>query len=169
MRGANCSGFGSRAAPGTVAGNRPPWLTACLGSRRNRSDPLGVVLQDERMRMGKRRRLNAARDASLLLVQDALVHIRAMAYLRKDMFAAEGDARVDQIDYQERIRLIADVCENLPGYLRASSRGTPLEGLQYVWDQASELQKAWLRRTLTLHGIVISDIITARGDESPAD
>ena len=107
------------------------------------------------MRGSRRHRQDAATDASLLLVQDALVQIRAMAYLRRDLGA--GD---DEGDYHERIRLIADVCENLPGHLRAGTRGTPVEGLQYAWDKASETQRRWLRATLAQHHIVISDIIT---------
>jgi hypothetical protein len=114
------------------------------------------------MPRGKRQRLSAATDASLLLVQEALVRTRAMAYLRKDMFASEGDGG-GQIDYQERIRLIADVCENLPGYLRASSRGTSLEGLQYAWDNGDRFQRAWLQQTLALHGVTITEIIASHG------
>ncbi len=120
------------------------------------------------MRIGKRRRLDAATDACLLLIQDALIYIRALAYLRKDLSTADGGGEPGQIDYQERIRLIADACHNLPGYLRASSRGTPLEGLQFVWDKASPVQRAWLRRTLTLNGIAITDVITVHEEESPA-
>jgi hypothetical protein len=117
------------------------------------------------MRIAERHRRHAAADASLLLIQDALIHIRAMAYLRKNIFAANGDDEHHQIDYQECIRLIADVCHNLPGYLRASSRGTSLEGLQYVWDNANDFQRVWLRRTLTLHEVAITDIITARSGQ----
>lgn len=103
-------------------------------------------------------------DASLLLVQDALVQIRAMAYLRRDLSADGGD-------YRERIRLIADVCENLPGHLRVTSTGTPLEGLQYAWDKANDAQQQWLQDTLARHDIVITDLITTEpeadgGDES---
>jgi hypothetical protein len=107
----------------------------------------------------KRHRQDAATDASLLPVQDALVQIRAMAYLRKNVGAGDDDGDAPG-DYHERIRLIADVCENLPGYLRAGTRGTPAQGLQYVWDQASETQRIWLRATLAQHGIVITDILT---------
>jgi hypothetical protein len=116
-------------------------------------------MEDEQMRGSRRHRQDAATDASLLLVQDALVQIRAMAYLRRDLGAGdeEGDAPGD---YHERIRLIADVCENLPGHVRAGTRGTPVEGLQYAWDKASETQRRWLRATLAQHRIVISDIIT---------
>jgi len=57
--------------------------------------------------------------------------------------------------------------ENLPGYLRAGSRGTPAQGLQYVWDKASETKRRWLRSTLAQHRIVISDIIIDAAD-SPA-
>jgi hypothetical protein len=59
------------------------------------------------------------------------------------------------LDYHERIRLIADVCENLPGYLRAD---TPVQGLKYAWKQANEMQQAWLRDTLAQHGVAITDL-----------
>jgi hypothetical protein len=123
-------------------------------------------MEDEEMRGSKRHRQGAATDASLLLIQEGLVQIRAMAYLRRDLGAGddEGDAPGD---YHERIRLIADVCENLPGYLRAGSRGTPAEGLQYVLDKANETQRRWLHATLAQHRIVVSDIITDAAD-SPA-
>lgn len=60
------------------------------------------------MRRAERHRRDAAIDASLLLVQDALVQIRTMSYLRRTVGAGASD------DYHERIRLLADVCENLP-------------------------------------------------------
>jgi len=56
---------------------------------------------------GHRRRQTAAIDASLLLVQDAIVQIRAMAYRRANL----GDAVEPGDDYHERIRMIADACE----------------------------------------------------------
>lgn len=118
------------------------------------------------MRGSRRHRQEAATDASLLLVQEGLVQIRAMAYLRRDLGAGDGEGGASG-DYHERIRLIADVCENLPGYLRAGSPGTPVEGLQYVWDTADETQRRWLRATLARHRIVMSDIITDAAD-SPA-
>ena len=111
------------------------------------------------MRGSRRHRQDAVIDASLLLIQEALVQIRAMAYLRRDLGASNDEGDVPG-DYHERIRLIADVCENLPGYLRAGARVTPVEGLQYALDNANETQRRWFRATLAQHHIVISDIIT---------
>jgi adenylate cyclase len=89
----------------------------------------------------------------LLLVQDALVQIRAMAYLRREVAAREDEL---PLDYHERIRLIADACENLPGYLRAD---TPVQGLKHAWKQANDMQQAWLRETLLQHGVAITDLV----------
>jgi len=108
------------------------------------------------MRSKNHRRRAAAIDASLLLVQDALVQIRAMAYLRKDL--SPSDAHPPS-DYHQRIRLIADVCENLPGHLRASTRGTPEQGLQYAWDTANDIQRQWMQETLARQGVNMADII----------
>jgi hypothetical protein len=74
------------------------------------------MTEDELMGRAERSHHAVAKDASLLLVQDALVQIRAMAYLRREVAAGEDDP---PLDCYERIRLIADACENLPGYLRA--------------------------------------------------
>lgn len=87
-----------------------------------------------------------------------------MAYLRKDVGAVGGDDTPG--DYHERIRLIADVCENLPGHLRARTCGTPFEGPQYAWDKADEPQRRRLRATLTQHRIVISEIIAGASSVS---
>jgi len=58
-----------------------------------------------------------------------------MAYL-----PGKAAARQDELppDHHERIRLIADACENLPGFLRA---GAPVRGLKYAWKQASQMQQ----------------------------
>ena len=77
----------------------------------------------------------------------------AMAYLRRAVAAREDEL---PLDYHERIRLIADACENLPGSLRAD---TPVQGLKYAWKQANEMQRAWLRETLAQHGIAITDLL----------
>jgi hypothetical protein len=111
------------------------------------------MTDDELMSRTKLSRHAAAKNASLLLVQDALVQIRAMAYL-----PGEAAARANELplDYHERIRLIADACENLPGYLRANA---PVQGLTYAWKQADQMQQEWLRETLAQHGIAIADLV----------
>jgi hypothetical protein len=111
------------------------------------------MTDDELMRRAKLRRHAAAANASLLLVQDALVQIRAMAYLRKEVAAREAES---PLDYHERIRLIADVCENLPGHLRAN---TPVQGLRYAWHNANDVQQAWMRETLAQRGITITELV----------
>lgn len=111
------------------------------------------MMDDELMGRAELSRHAAAKDASLLLVQDALAQIRAMAYLRREATVREDES---PLDYHERIRLIADACENLPGYLRAD---TPVQGLKYAWTQASQMQQAWIRETLAQHGIVITDLV----------
>ena len=108
---------------------------------------------DELMRRTKHSRHAAAKNASLLLVQDVLVQIRAMACLRREVASREDEL---PLDYHERIRLIADACENLPGYLRAD---TPVQGLKYAWKQANEMQQALLRETLAQHGVAINDLV----------
>lgn len=77
-----------------------------------------------------------------------------MAYLRRDVAAAPDEP---PLDYHERIQLIADVCENLPGYLRAD---TPVQGLSYAWRNASDMQQKWLQETLAQHGITITEFVT---------
>jgi hypothetical protein len=111
------------------------------------------MMDDEPMGRTELSRHAAAKDASLLLVQDALIQIRTMAYLRREVAAREDEP---PLDYHERIRLIADVCENLPGYLRAD---TPVQGLTYAWTQANQMQQAWIRETLAQHGIAITDLV----------
>jgi hypothetical protein len=55
-----------------------------------------------------------------------------------------------------RSGLIADVCENLAGYLLAD---TPVQGLKQAWQKASDMQQTWLRDTLAQHGVAITDLI----------
>jgi hypothetical protein len=109
-------------------------------------------MDDEPMGRTELSRRAAAKDASLLLVQDALVQIRTMAQLRREVAAGQDEP---PLDYHERIRLIADACGNLRGYLR----DTPVQGLRYAWTQANEMQQAWIRETLAQHGIAITDLV----------
>jgi hypothetical protein len=112
------------------------------------------MTDDELMRRTQLSRQAAAKDASLLLLQNALVQIRTMAHLRQEVAAGENEP---PLDYHERIRLIADACENLPGYLRTNA---PVQGLQDAWRNASEVQRQWLRETLAQHGLTITEFVT---------
>src|SRR5215831_1295789 len=98
------------AHPGLPAARRWPGGASAFSWR---LPLMSHLIEDEQMRGSRRRRQDAATDASLLLVQDALVQIRAMAHLRRDLSAGDGEGNASG-DYHERIRLIADVCENLP-------------------------------------------------------
>jgi hypothetical protein len=53
------------------------------------------MMDDEPMGRTELSRLAAAKDASLLLVQDALVQIRTMAYLRREVAAGEDEPPLD--------------------------------------------------------------------------
>lgn len=113
------------------------------------------------MNKRQRRAQATATDASLLLVQEALVQIRTMAYLRRCTTDLAGD------DYHESIRLVADACENLPGYMRVSSPGSPEQGLQYAWDKSDAVQRSWLRAALVQHGIELTDLVSTLPGTAP--
>lgn len=120
-----------------------------------RLDPRPGLQDDQYVQKHQLQHQAAAADAALLLIHDALIQIRAMAYSRKTVAAADATDG----DYHERIRLIADVCENLPGYLRTDTTASSVQGLQSAWDNADENQRAWLRDTLAQHGIDIVGLI----------
>ena len=120
-----------------------------------RLDPESELQDDQHVQRPQRQHRAAAADAALLLIHDALIQIRTMAYSRKTVAAAEAAGG----DYHERIRLIADVCENLPGYLRTGTAASSVQGLQSAWDNAGEKQRAWLRDRLAQHGIDIVGLV----------
>jgi hypothetical protein len=79
-----------------------------------------------------------------MLLRNALLQIRTMAYLRRD--PADPTA-----DYVERIRMIADVCHNLPALGRRRWR-TDIPPFLFMWLTASEPKRAWLRQQWTEMG-----------------
>ncbi|MEV4413142.1 hypothetical protein [Catellatospora sp. NPDC049609] len=100
----------------------------------------------------RRRKAQAARQAAADLLCHALVEIRTMAYLRQD----PGDPTAD---YAERIRMIADVCESLPGSLAHKGRWrTDVPPFLYLWLTASEPKRAWLRKQWTRIGYDFSEL-----------
>lgn len=102
------------------------------------------------------RREQLATRANVVLISNALACIRTIAYLRRDPGFDAG--RVIE-DHHELIRLLADTAASLPGSLRADTRQTPTEGLQYAWDVSNDLMRRWIRETLASEGIVIDELV----------
>jgi hypothetical protein len=118
------------------------------------------VLHDERMRNIDRRRQDAAATAIAHAVHDATLLIRTMAYSRERL-VQEIFPEAD--DYQEAIRLLADVCDTLiPGLRRDLPSYRPTDALQYTWDSRNEHQRRWLEGTLAQHDIAVTDFIVDR-------
>ncbi|HEY3559552.1 MAG TPA: hypothetical protein VGL05_18910 [Kribbella sp.] len=109
------------------------------------------------MRRRERRGEELAARANVALIQSALAHIRTIAYLRRDPGFDSGEV-ID--DHHELIRLLADTAANLPGSLRADTRQTPAEGLQYAWDISNELIRRWMRETLASEGIMLDELVS---------
>ena len=86
-------------APLVSAGRRGLMLTMRL-------DPRPGLPDDQYVQRHQRQHRAAAADAALLLIHDALIQIRAMAYSRKAVAAPDATDG----DYHERIRMISDVC-----------------------------------------------------------
>jgi hypothetical protein len=118
------------------------------------------VLHDERMWSTKGRRQDAAATAIAHAVQDAVLLIRMMAYRRERL--ADGTFP-EADDYQEEIRLLADICDTLvPGLRRDLPGYGPVDALQYTWDSRNEHQRRWLEEALAQHDIVVTDFIVDR-------
>lgn len=105
----------------------------------------------------RERRGDLATRANVVLIQSALAHIRTIAYLRRDPGFDSGEV-ID--DHHELIRLLADAAASLPGSLRADTRQTPAEGLQYAWDISNELIRRWMRDTLASEGIMLDELVS---------
>jgi hypothetical protein len=75
----------------------------------------------------RRRRETIEARAVTHLVHQAILHIRGMAYLRRTML----DDYFPDTDYQEQIRLLADMCDTrVPGIERMNS---PRAALLYTY------------------------------------
>jgi hypothetical protein len=112
------------------------------------------------MRKRDRRRQDAAATAIAHAVQDATMLIRTMAYRRERL--VEGTFP-EADDYQEEIRLLADVCDTLiPGLRRDLPSYGPTDALQYTWDSRNDYQRRWLEGTLAQHDIALADFIVDR-------
>lgn len=96
------------------------------------------------MRLTESRRQAVASNAIAHVVQSAILEIRTMAFRREPLLSEIFPG----VDYQEQIRLIADVCDTLVPALRSDEREKPIEALQYTWESRDENQRRWLRHTL---------------------
>lgn len=89
------------------------------------------------------------------LCQTAFLEIRSSAYLRREI--VQFGVGLGDGDYHEHIRVLADVCHNLPG-------GPPTEAearrrLGDLWSTATDAQRAWIRATITGHSIDMDQLL----------
>lgn len=101
------------------------------------------------------RRERLATRAMAALCYKAFIAIRASAYLGRPTSSAGIDP--EDADLLEWIRLLADVCHNLPHALGAStisSRRRPAtKAMEYLLTTASPVQMRWIAATLAQEGI----------------
>jgi hypothetical protein len=116
-------------------------------------------------RLGRRRTVVTA--AIGHIVHWSVVHIRTMAYRGEPMC----DEDFPGASYEEQIRLLADVCDNLVLALRPGRQRNPASALQYTWDSRDERQRQWITRCLALQNIDIEDLIDThhRDGHEPAE
>lgn len=107
-----------------------------------------------------RSRQRAAADAIVAVVHESVLSMRAMAHTH--------DAMCDDIfpgmTYQEQIRELADVCDNLVPGLRPGGPRRPLDALQFTWDNRSAAQQQWIRRCLADRGFTVEELINTAPD-----
>jgi hypothetical protein len=111
----------------------------------------------------RRRQQDAVANAIVHLVQDGMLQIRTMAYLREGML----DRHFPEADYQEQIRLVADALDLVIPGLRQGFDYSPTEALQAAWDNRDDQQRRWIRDTLAAHGLDVHDFIAAADHGNP--
>jgi hypothetical protein len=77
-----------------------------------------------------------------LLLQEAIIQIRATAYLRRSVCHSVGE-----VDYREEIRRLADLCDGLAGPQAGSA-----QRLSYRLGVISSDRAGWVRETLLARG-----------------
>jgi hypothetical protein len=78
------------------------------------------------------------------LLRDALIEIRVLAFRPETSRHPDGNL--------EEIRLIADVCHNLPGAFTPRPVGE-FDALIWTWQTANEFQRSWLRTHFDRMGV----------------
>jgi hypothetical protein len=81
-----------------------------------------------------------------------------MAYLREGL----SDGSFAGVEYQEQIRLLADVCDTLVPGLGGRREYTPQQALRYTWESRDDSQRDWIRRTLRGHDFRMEDLLGER-------
>lgn len=114
------------------------------------------------MRSFKPRRQAVVADAIVDVVHDSILHIRPMSHRRESMC----DDFFPGHYYQQQIRELADLCDNLVPGLRLRGRRRLLDALQFVWDSRSEQQQDWIRHCLAARDIHVDDLIMTASDRT---
>lgn len=93
----------------------------------------------------------SAQEAVIGLMSLAFVEIRTMGYRREPMEWPDGPD-----DYHEQIRVIADMCHNLPVDLRSRSKRQrerrAIESLRFLLQRTDGPYAQWIRTRLDMLG-----------------
>lgn len=99
--------------------------------------------------MRSRRLEERAVEAATVLLYDALIGIRALAFRGASLADAGGS---DEHDRYESIRMLADACHNLPPAMRPSvAQGRThrvTDAMNYLAKSATGEQRLWIETTL---------------------
>lgn len=72
--------------------------------------------------------------------------------------ALRQDPKDPTADYIEEIRMIADICHDLPGSLDSRRWRTDIPPFLYIWLTASAEKRSWLRKQWTRMGYDFGDL-----------
>ena len=100
--------------------------------------------------LAARRGDRKAHEICNVLLQEAIIQIRATAYLRRSI----GHHPIGEVNYTQEIRRLADLCDGLAG---------PQEGaaqrLRYRLSVLSADQAGWVREALSSSGYALPDAL----------
>ncbi|GAA2778728.1 hypothetical protein [Saccharopolyspora taberi] len=96
--------------------------------------------------------MRKAPEAIAEVVHEAVVLMRTMAFRRE----ALCDVDFPGTDYQEQIRLLADLCDTLVPGLKPGTNAAA--ALQYTWDTRTDAQRRWIRAALAKRGVTLEDL-----------
>ena len=99
-------------------------------------------------------------DAVVVVVHESVLLMRAMAHRRESLC----DEFFPGYDYQQQIRELADLCDNLVPALHPAGPRRPHDALQFTWDNRSRQQQDWIRHCLAARGLRVEDLISTAPD-----